>query len=109
MFDKSDYYGIFGLGPFKGSKYNSKAHKRFNIVDQLNYKDQIQYDIFSIYLNNDSKSSEPETIKFGSWDDKKAFGAKNTHMLKIFKLTQNREWKLTTSKLKIGDDLIDDF
>lgn len=90
MFDKSDYNGVFGLGPFKGSRYNSKAHKRFNIIDQLNYKDQIQYDIFSISLNSDSKSSEPETIKFGSWDDVKAFGVKNTHMLKMFKLTSNQ-------------------
>ena len=33
MFDKKDYNGVFGLGPFRGSKYNSKAHKRFNIID----------------------------------------------------------------------------
>jgi len=89
MFDRQDFSGIFGLGPFLGSRYSSKAHRRFNIVDQLNYKDQIQYDIFSISLNKDPKSTEPETIKYGSWDTEKAFGEKKTHMLKMFKLTQN--------------------
>lgn len=87
MFDKTEFNGIFGLGPFMGSKYSSKAHRRFNIVDQFNYKDQIQYDIFSISLNKDPKSTEPETIKFGSWDNEKAYGLKKTHKLMMFKLT----------------------